>query len=522
MEAQPEMATTRTSRAPRRRDSWVVERVPAAAAPVHQLVEVRTLHKRLPARTRPEFSGWTVGAALALTALLAVELAIGLRGSIGPSLDEAIYMTAGRRVLEGQGVSDGYLSWFAGSLLWPALAGVADGLGGLAGARVVAALLVALGMVGAWRAAVALYGRRAGFFTALAAALSGPVLALGHLAVIDAPAVAGMGIAFWAVTELTVRDDRRWLVLAGLAFAVGTVAKYPAVVCGLPLLALMCLLRGRRAITDLTVFALIAGAILLTYFMAYRGQIGYFVGWRASNNPSFGITPAMIAALQLWYSGPLLLLGAGGWLVSRRKALATVLLLAGLMFPAYHLAVGSNVGGSKHAVFGLLFLLPLAGRFLSGVSRVQAGGLLVVALLAGLGAHGVQQVRWLDRNFLDLRPAAAYIAGQARPGDDFLIDNGWPFTWRLYHDRRIRTPWQVFDTYRIEHHQQTKPLCRFDWFVAAAGGAPWPERIERRIRNCGTFRRVFHQRGDVSIFGSELRFMTLRGDVRVYRNVGRR
>src|SRR4051794_16708758 len=81
MEAKAEMATTGTSHAPLRRGPWVVERVPAAAAPVHQLVEARTLHKRLPARTRPEVSGWTAGAALALTALLAVELAISLRAS---------------------------------------------------------------------------------------------------------------------------------------------------------------------------------------------------------------------------------------------------------------------------------------------------------------------------------------------------------------------------------------------------------------------------------------------------------
>jgi hypothetical protein len=497
----------------------VVERIPSAAVPLHELIEARTLHKRLPVRRRAEVNGWTTGAVVALAALLAIEVVISVRGAIGPSLDEAIYLTAGRRALEGHGVSDGYLAWFAGSLLWPAAAGGADALGGLAGARLAAALFLVAGMVGSWRAAVALYGRRAGFFTALVAAISGPVLALGHLAVIDAPAVAGMGIAFWAVTEMAVRDDRRWLVLAGLGFAFGALAKYPAVACGVPLVALICLLRGRRAITDLTVFGLLAGAILLTYFMAYRGQIGYFVGWRARNNPSFGVTLPMIAALQLWYIGPALLLAMAGWLVSRRKGLATVLLLAGLMFPVYHLLVGSNVGGNKHAVFGLLFLFPLVGRFLSGLTRGQGGAVLAVFLLAGLGAHSVHQVHWFDRNFVDLRPAAEYVTAKAKPGDDFLIDNGWPFTWRLYDEGRIETPWKVFDTYRIEHRQHRKPLCRFDWFVAAAGGAPWPERIERRIRRCGTFREVFQQRDEVTIFASELHFATLGGGVRVFRNV---
>ena len=45
----------------------------------------------------------------------------------GPFFDEAIYITAGQRTLEGFGYSDGYITWFAGSLLWPALAGLLVG-----------------------------------------------------------------------------------------------------------------------------------------------------------------------------------------------------------------------------------------------------------------------------------------------------------------------------------------------------------------------------------------------------------
>ena len=499
----------------------VVHRIPDAAIPLRELGKARTLSMRTQANARREISVWTVGGVLALAALLAVELAIIRRGAIGPSLDESIYMTAGRRTLEGHGITDGYLSWFAGSLLWPVVAGWTDRLAGLAGARGAAALFVLIGMAGTWRAAVTLYGRRAGFFTAVAAAVTGPVIALGHLAVIDAPAVAGLGVALWAVTHFALHDDRRWLVVAAIALAVACLAKYPAGVFAIPLALLIVVLRGSRARTDLAVFGLLAGAVVLTYFMSQRGQIGTFLGWRAENDPSFGVTVPMIGTLQLWYSGPALVLAAGGWLVSRRKGLATVLLGAGLMFPAYHLAVGSNVGGSKHAVFGLIFLLPLVGRLLSRVSRAPAGWLLTIALLAALGAHAAHQVRWLDRNFADLRPAAEYLSGHARPGDDFLIDNGWPFTWRLYADGAIDSPWRVFDAYRVEHHQHRKSLCRFDWFVAAQGGAPWSRGVERAIRRCGTYRRVFLERTEVSDFGSELRFVTWRGGVQVFRNVGR-
>jgi hypothetical protein len=499
----------------------VVHRIPDAAVPLRELGRARIVSMRPTAHARRDISGWTVGGVLALAALMAVELAIITRGTIGPSLDESIYMTAGRRTLEGHGITDGYLSWFAGSLLWPVVAGWTDRLAGLAGARTAAALFVVIGMAGTWRAAVTLYGRRAGFFTAVAAAVTGPVVALGHLAVIDAPAVGGLGVAFWAVTHFALHDDRRWLVVAAIALAAGCLAKYPAGIFALPLALLIVVLRGSRAKTDLAVFALLTGAVVLTYFMSQRGQIGYFLGWRAENDPAFGVTLPMIGALHLWYSGPALLLAAGGWLVSRRKGLATVLLGSGLLFPAYHLAAGANVGGSKHAVFGLIFLLPLVGRLLSRVSRAEAGWLLVVALLAGLGAHAVHQVRWLDRNFVDLRPAATYVTGHARPGDEFLIDNGWPFTWHLYAEGRIDSPWRVYDAYRVEHGQHRKSLCEYDWFVAAQGGTPWSDGVERAIRRCGTFRRVYRERTQVSDFGSELRFVTWRGGVQVFRNTGR-
>ena len=46
-------------------------------------------------------------------------------------------------------------------------------------------------------------------------------MALGHLAVIDAPAAAGLGVAFWAVAELTRADHRSWLVVAAALLARG-------------------------------------------------------------------------------------------------------------------------------------------------------------------------------------------------------------------------------------------------------------------------------------------------------------
>ena len=197
-----------------------------------------------------------------------------------------------------------------------------------------AALLVTVALVGVWRAAATLFGSRAGLCTAALGAVTGPVLALGHLAVIDAPAAAGLGVALWSVAELWRRDHRAWLIAGAAAYAFAVLGKYPVAACGLPLALLLVALRGRRAAMDLTLFAAVVAAVLGTYFLTERTQLAGFVGWRTANNPSFGVTPAMVAVSQLWFAGVPLALGVAGWVACRRKAVASALLLRRPALPA--------------------------------------------------------------------------------------------------------------------------------------------------------------------------------------------
>ena len=100
------------------------------------------------------WGAWEVAAAWLIAAFLAVEVAIVATVANGPTLDEGIYITSGRRALEGHGVSDGYLTWLSGSLLWPVLAGLGDDLGGVAGARLLAAVFLTIAVAAMWRAAL--------------------------------------------------------------------------------------------------------------------------------------------------------------------------------------------------------------------------------------------------------------------------------------------------------------------------------------------------------------------------------
>jgi hypothetical protein len=475
------------------------------------------------ARRRRIHSGWEIAAAALVAAFLIGQLVLIATIANGPTLDEGIYITAGRRTLEGYGFADNYLTWLSGSLLWPVIAGLGDAAAGLDGARALAAVFVTIGVAAMWRAALILFGPRAAFFSVALAVAAGPVIALGHLAVVDAPAVAGIAVAFWAVAELARSDHRGWLVLAAAAFSVGVLSKYPAAACGVPLVLLVVLLRGRRAPTDLALCGLLVSAVLLTYFLSARGPLGSFLDWRVENNPGFGVTRPMVAFSQLWYGGLPLVLALGGWLVCRRKALATVLLGAGALIPAYHLALGNSVSDTKHVVFGFIFTLPLAGRLLEGLARWPNGAFLACIVTLAAGAFGALQAERLDRSWMDVEPATRFLAERARPGETFLIDNAWPFTRRLYIEGKLRSPWSVYDVYRVQHGQTEMPICRLDWFVAAQGAGSWPRRIRRRIKACGSFRRVYRERSPVTGIGANMGLSTWVGKVEIYRNIdGRR
>ena len=382
-----------------------------------------------------------------------------------------------------------------------------------------AALLVTVALVGVWRAAATLFGSRAGLCTAALGAVTGPVLALGHLAVIDAPAAAGLGVALWSVAELWRRDHRAWLIAGAAAYAFAVLGKYPVAACGLPLALLLVALRGRRAAMDLTLFAAVVAAVLGTYFLTERTQLAGFVGWRTANNPTFGVTPAMVAFSQLWYGGLPVLLALGGWLVPcRRKKLgATPLLVGAVPFPLYALLTGSSVGDTKHVVFGFLFILPLAGVLRGPASRAGRPGAVVAPLVlaAGAGAFGVHQAALMDRGWIDLGPAprttwrprrsrarlplpdrqllalhpAAHLGGQGAiaPGRS-MTPTGWPTT----SCRRAYLPGRLV---------RGRPGRR----------ARGRRCVRRKVAACGTFKKVYAEGESVTNIGRDLSFVTWDG-----------
>jgi hypothetical protein len=457
---------------------------------------------------------------LLLGLFLAAELTVCALQLSGPFLDEGIYVAAGLRTLQGHGLSDNYLSWFSGSLAWPVIAAVGWKAAGLAGARAAAAICVTLGLAGTIKATGNLFGMRVRAATALAAVLSGPVLALGHLAVYDTLSVGATGGAFWALSEFLRRDDRAWLCGAALLYALAGLAKYPALMfAGPPLIGLLVVTRGRRARFDVPLFGFLACAVLLVYFLSDRSQLTAFEGFRTQNNPTFNVGRSQIVYSQVYLTAvPLLLAATGAMLVENRRV-ALVLLTGVVGAPVYHLLTGNPSGDQKHVVFGLLFLLPLIGVTL--VHALRRWRLLVaIPALAGLAAFAAVQVVRVDEGWPDLRASAAVLTREVHPGQKLLANSSWVEAAYLYDRGRIESPYDLYDVSRVTHMTSPVNVCSFQWLVEVPGGEPWPASIRQAMARCGTFHKVYESSATVTGLGRSLSFVTYRAPIEVWKNEG--
>lgn len=445
----------------------------------------------------------------------------------GPFMDEGIYITAGQRTLEGHGLTDGFLGWFAGSLVWPTLAGLGSRIGGLIGARACAVTLVGVAFILLVLAARNLFGELVAFWTALAFSVSGPVLALARMAVYDTAALAGIAASFWAITELDKRDHRFWLILAAVAFCWAIFAKYPSGLMLFPLMGVLLAVRGRKAVTDLFLFGFVSIAITLAFFLPVRERVVYFFSYRLAHSPAIGVTRAMAAVDLLRLSIVPLLLALGGWWVAKQKrGLATILLLSLLMWPAYHLLLDDPVSRSKHLVYGFALGYPLVGLALDWMwdrsdrrlgARLGRGA--AIALVLGLALLGAVQLERFNRAWPDARPAIEYLATRVQPGQKLLINESWPYTSYLYGVGRLETPWDVFDVYRITHGQSEIDLCEYDWFVDSQGAYQWPGPIVFKLHRCGVFESVLTTQSTVVGMSRDLDYVRYSVKVVVWRNL---
>jgi 4-amino-4-deoxy-L-arabinose transferase-like glycosyltransferase len=393
-----------------------------------------------------------------LWCVLAVQAALSLRliWSNTAYTDEALYLWAGHAELDhwlhGAPVTPyGFPGYFSGSpVIYPPLAALADGIGGLAAARLLSLLFMLGATVLLWSAAGSLYGRRAALTACGLFVATGGAQDLSAFATYDAAAVLCLALAFWAgVRASRSQSAGRWGLYAAcaLALALADAVKYasalwdPVVIAAVSAAAWRARGTARAALLP----AVITTGLLASTLLAALRIAGpeYLRGIEITTTDRSTGTFDYSAGSVLWLGFSLtwaVMLPAFGSIVYARRGdraerLLRLALAVAVAAPILEEARIHTIASLyKHVAFGVWFAAIAAGALIAEASRTHrrkgwriCAAPLAVALAAGYGQAAMYYHYWAN-----LTPVVAEIgAAMATAPGRLAAQDRYPLTYYL-------------------------------------------------------------------------------------------
>lgn len=332
----------------------------------------------------------SVLAPFGLYPVLAVQAILSLRltWSNTAFLDEATYLYVGHvelaHWLTGSSVP-AYPTYLSGApVVYPPLAGLANDIGGLAGARILSLCFMLGATCMLWLMTSRLADRRAAFFAAAVFVALGPTQYLGAFATYDAMSLFLMTAAAWCVVEAHDHADSTLWVLAGAAFmALANATKYATglfdpVIIGLAAFSVATKRGGKQGMGRAGYLAVIAigtlaGLITLGGPFYVTGVLSTTLA-RASggSSPLVVLTDSgkwigLVCALAVVGVIVAVVTRQGGFQVATLALLAT----AGLLAPLNQARIHTTTSLSKHVDFGAWFAAAAAGYAIAKLGTIS-------------------------------------------------------------------------------------------------------------------------------------------------------
>ena len=382
--------------------------------------------------------------------------------SNGAFIDEAIYITAGTRVLEGYAniintYDYYYRTWLTGSpFIWPPLCALAYKISGLFGARLLSIAFTAIALFLYQKTCEKLFDKTIAWWGALALAVNGMFIAAGHLATYDSLALMLSAIA---LSLLVNHDERsRFALAAGVLFAGAVACKYGYLIAIVPVLGIYTLhsqsklrfIRGAQFIIAFAV-ALTAHNLLILHEFVPKALDNYLEHEALLSRPAlaFLILQWLIAPLLLSFYAPL----------STRVRLFYLGLL--LLAPICQVFSGQYVSAWKHTVIGIFFFTPLVGHALTLLW--ERNKRLCLALMALLTIEGIFRAHIQDHTWPNLTSAAHFLTDKIEPKERLAAEFAWTYRLYLYTAGKISSPKETFDPWLID--KQHIDLCKVTWLA---------------------------------------------------------
>src|SRR2546423_4786854 len=178
-------------------------------------------------------------------------------------MDESIYVVYGRMFLAHHFESplSSPLQWTFGWYLWPAMAAVADKIGGLVALREMAAALGVVTVGAIYGFASRVFSKTIGLATAAIMAVLAPAVLVSRIATRDSGSICFFALGLWAFACAWQNNKKRDWALTALSLFAAFLCKYLVAVF-FPLLVLLALWKGKKPIL---IFALPLFAACVAY-----------------------------------------------------------------------------------------------------------------------------------------------------------------------------------------------------------------------------------------------------------------
>jgi hypothetical protein len=384
-----------------------------------------------------------------LAAILLLQAILSLRNNNTAFEDEALYLYSGHlelgHLLYGTPTGADFWSYFSGApTLYPVLGAIADQIGGLFTARLLA-LAFMIGTTGLlYLMTRRLFGTRAALYAAGLYCCTEGTIFVGALATYDAPALFLLALSAWLVVRFAESSWPLYLLAAfPAALAVGT--KYAALmfVPVIIVLALLASLPKFGWIAWIRPVALtIAVSLLIWTELKIAGSAALTGVQSTTTARAQGTDPiSLVLKDSVEWSGAVFAIAVlGGLYLIRlptghrhaalptarwqRVCLALLMVGSGLLAPAYQMHLHTTVSLQKHVAFGLFFAAPLAGYGLvravgPNFHRVQLGiAVAVITFALGMQQSLAEFHVWPNSNAL-----MAEIVKYQQPNAHYLVSS---------------------------------------------------------------------------------------------------
>src|SRR5947209_3740954 len=373
----------------------------------------------------------------ALALMLLTAAAVYLRawdpGYSTAYMDESIYVVYGRMFLTHHFESplSTPLQWTFGWYLWPAMAALADKLGGLVALREMAATLGVVTVAATYGFASRVFSKTTGLAAAAVMAVLAPAVLVSRIATRDSGSICFFALGLWAFACAWQNNKKRNWALTALCLFAAFLCKYLVAVF-FPLLVLLALWKGKKPIF---IFALPLFAACSLYAAIHWHDLLFLLRYGSSYS---SLRAPAAEARQIYFWGRwdfwLLALASIITLAFRQlRARAALFWLAALVILAFQWKSRADYDYWKHINYALLFLVPLAAAGVIHLAqrlqqnnhfRQMLWGVGGVVILAGAMAV-LGKVERVDRFVFwpNVDPVLAFFEDRLTANDRLMVDD---------------------------------------------------------------------------------------------------